>query len=267
MVGVKAQHIFHWRVTIVIFLIFALISAYIYRNLFYVITWPFLLIGLIGSVRLFIWGADEHYDTSFRDTEYMQKGDILLIGQKDVKVEWPMQMSNVLSHPIKDRFWTRCAIYMGDGKILEALPEGIVEKALSEYFLNGNLVRVFRHRMINNEKIMRMVLGFGIRKQPVPIGYDWPGMAYYAIATITPVGMNLLFDNPFLDRLCRIEMAYSGAELVVDAFKDAGYPLTSYDGWRVKPADFIGNPLLEEIKPMRAESIALGLGDDMPFSL
>ena len=63
-----------------------------------------------------------------------------------------------------------------------------------------------------------------------------------------PISFNFLFTNSLIDKICHMDRAYFCSELIVDAFDEIGYPISPYDGWRVKPTDFISNPFLEPVK-------------------
>ena len=73
------------------------------------------------------------------------------------------------------------------------------------------------------------------------------GAIFYVASILIPVGLNFIFDNPAIDKLFHVENTYFCSELVVDAFSEAGHPISAFDGWRVKPTDFINNPVFREV--------------------
>ena len=200
---------------------------------------------VLGVVRLFVWGWTQRYERSLKDATSLKKGDVILTGKQSVFYSWQIQVSNVLTRKLKHRFWTHAAIYQGNGKVWEAQPEGIIEKEIDHYFKSGYLVRAFRHKYITDKQILEKVLQFCAEKK----GYQFGtlGTIFYTLSTFVPISFNWLFDNPLIDRLLNLDNAYYCSELIVDAFKEVGYPVSSYDGWRVKPADFIGNPLFVDV--------------------
>ncbi|GEM_PF-4468779 len=212
-----------------------------------------ILLFLLGVARL-LYGWRVRYsgplDSRFRgnDTGWqniLRKGDIILTGKQSIFHSFCIQLANVLTRKIKHRFWTHAVIYQGEGKVWEARSTGVKERDLSEYIRAGYYVRAFRHRYISKDEILDKVIRFCASKKG--IGYDLRGAVFYGVSVFVPVGFDFLFDNPAVDKLFQVENTYFCSELIVDAFCDAGYPISPFDGWRVKPADFIGNPLLNEV--------------------
>lgn len=164
-----------------------------------------------------------------------------------MRYSWYIQISNVLTRKLKHRFWTHAALYQGNGKVWEAQPEGIQEKDVAQYIKDGFLIRAFRHKYIQDEIVLDKLVAFCADKK----GYSYGklGATFYAFSTFIPISFNWLFDAKWLDRLLNLDNAYFCSELVVDAFKEANYPISPYDGWRVKPTDFISNPLLDPVCP------------------
>ena len=198
-----------------------------------------------GVIRLFVFGIFKRYENPLRDASILKKGDVLLVGKQSVKHSWYIQVSNVLTRKLKHRFWTHAALYQGNGKVWEARPEGILEKEVSVYLSGDYIVRAFRHRYADNPDVMDRVVAFCASKKDS--GYGTLGTIFYTISTFMPISFNWLFDNAFIDRLLHLDNAYYCSELIVDAFDEVNYPVSPYDGWRVKPADFISNPLLNDV--------------------
>ncbi len=203
-----------------------------------------ILLFLLGVARL-LYGWRERFPNSIQDPGLLRKGDIILTGKQSVFHSFYIQLANVLTRKIKHRFWTHAVIYQGEGKIWEARSTGIKERDLSEYIRAGYYVRAFRHRYISKDEIVDKVIRFCASKKGT--GYDLRGAIFYGVSVFVPVGFDFLFDNPAIDKLFQVENTYFCSELIVDAFADAGYPISAFDGWRVKPADFIGNPVLSEV--------------------
>ena len=212
---------------------------------------PLFIIGgvltLVGAFRLFALGPSVRYPQTLKDKMSLEPGDIVLFGKQSVFHSFAIQLSNVLTRSIKHRFWAHAAIYKGDGKLIEAQPEGIIERNIDDYFSHGYYVRAFRHRYIRNEEILERVIQQCQEKHGKP--YGWLGLGFFTLASFMPISLNFLFDNWIVDKLCRFDDKYFCSELIVDAFDEAGYPISPFDGWRVKPTDFINNPLLEPVTP------------------
>lgn len=208
--------------------------------------WVTLLALAIGVVRLFLIGIFKKYQSTITDISTLEKGDIILTGKQSTKCSFPIQLSNVLTRKIKHRFWTHAAIYKGEGMLWEAQPKGIIERSIKDYLDGGYIIKVFRHKYIKDEKILEQALDYCARQEGRPYGFF--GLGFFVLSSFMPISFNCLFENTFVDKFCKMDNAYFCSELIVEAFEDIDYPISPYDGWRVKPSDFISNPLLEEVK-------------------
>jgi uncharacterized protein YycO len=207
--------------------------------------WLLSLALIVGLFRVFVLGARKRYPNPLTDISVLKKGDIVLTGKQEVTHSAAIQLSNVLTRKIKHRFWTHAAIYRGDGMLWEAQPRGIIERDINDYFEAGHIMRAFRHKYIKDEKILDKALDYCARQEGRPYGFL--GLGFFVVSSFMPISFNFLFTNPVVDKWCKMEKAYFCSELIVEAFEDIGYPVSPYDGWRVKPSDFISNPLLEEV--------------------
>ena len=205
-----------------------------------------LLFFVIGVARLF-WAKNYTYHSSITDPTVLRKGDILLTGKQSIQDSWYIQMGNVLTRKLKHRFWTHAAFYAGEGKLWEAQPEGVREADIDFYLKNGYYIRAFRHRYIQEAAILDRLVAWCASKQRD--GYDFRGVIFYACSTLIPLGFNFIFDTTWLARLANVQDKYFCSELIVEAFEENGYPVSPFDAWRVKPLDFISNPVLIEVNP------------------
>ena len=209
--------------------------------------WLLCIALLSGVIRLFLFGSREQYTHPIRDVSILKKGDIILTGKQSVFSSLPIQLSNVLTRKIKHRFWTHAAIYRGDGLLWEAQPKGVLSRKISDYLDKGSIVRAFRHKYIKDEGVIDKALDFCSKQEGRPYGFF--GLSFFIVSSFMPISFNFLFTNTFIDKICHMDRAYFCSELIVDAFDEIGYPISPYDGWRVKPTDFISNPFLEPVEP------------------
>ena len=205
-----------------------------------------IMLLVVGWVRL-LCAKSYQYEQPLRDIAYLKKGDIILTGRQSILDSWFIQLANVLTRKLKHRFWTHAAIYQGNGRLWEAqpAPRGIIERDLEDYIKGGFYIRAFRHRYIKDETMIDQVIQWCAAQKGD--GYDLRGTIFYGLSVLTPVGFNFIFDNAAIAKLCHVENNYFCSELIVEAFEQTGYPISPFDGWRVKPTDFISNPLLEEV--------------------
>lgn len=217
--------------------------------------WPVVLMAAVGCYLLWVYAKSLKVPATLTSLDGLQKGDIILTGKTSTSHSWPIQLSNVLTGRVENRYWTHAALYRGDGKVWEAQPEGILERSLEDYWTNGYLVTALRHRYVAEESVFDKALEFCAKQQHA--SYGGLGLIFYTFSTFVPVGMHFLFNNPKVDELCRVDKAYFCSELVADAFTAAGAPLSGYDGWRIKPVDFLTNPLLVPVARVQEEEPVL----------
>jgi uncharacterized protein YycO len=209
------------------------------------IAWFIVLLSVIGLGRLLI-GIAYTSNESITDTSELKKGDILLVGKDRLFHSWYIQLANVLTKRLRYRFWTHAGLYAGEGKMWEATPQHIAEKVVQEYLDSGHVVLALRHKYVTDEATMDQVIAFFKAQQHQT--YDFRGTIFYALSLFLPMGLSFLLSSSLSDKLFHVEDAYFCSEIIHDAFKDAGRPLTTLDAWRTKPADFATNPQLVSLR-------------------
>ncbi|MCB9799994.1 MAG: hypothetical protein H6757_04470 [Candidatus Omnitrophica bacterium] len=231
---------------------------FLLKYLFYtcLILWPVTLVFTVGAIRLFIYGKKVGFTQSLVYESSLKKGDILLMGKQSVYHSWQIQMANVLTGPLEERFWTHTALYAGDGKLWEARPEGVHERRLADYFEEGYYVFAVRHRYIKEDGCFDRLMDFF--KDNQDCRYGWIGVLFYSLSILIPVGMDFVFKNKKVDEFCHLDHAYFCSEIIVDGFQSIGFRISAYDGWRVKPADFLHNPFFEPVSPVLQPKAAVG---------
>ncbi|MBI3996424.1 MAG: hypothetical protein HY352_02070 [Candidatus Omnitrophica bacterium] len=204
-----------------------------------------LVAAILGAIRL-LWCQKARYEGTL-DVRRLRKGDIILTGKQPVSHSYQIQLANILTRKPKHRFWTHAAIYQGDGLLWEAQakPNGVRQWRLDDYIQKGYYLRAFRHKYLKDEAVLDRLVAWCASQ--VGDGYDMRGVIFYALSIVTPVGLNFIFDNSAISKLCQVQDNFFCSELVVEAFNEVGHPISPFDAWRVKPTDFIGNPVLEEV--------------------
>lgn len=198
------------------------------------------------------------------DFDRLRIGDVILTGSESWSSSMPIQASNILSASEDERYWCHSTIYAGDGKIVEALPEGqgVIVSDLSTYFDGGKRLRVLRHRFLGETELTRVV-DFCREKAREGYPYDNWGVSFYALAALIPPMMSGWLEHPFAERFFNVEDSYFCSELIADAFLKCGHDVFGRRPWRVKPLDFAHTPLFEEIdanyrRHLATESMATG---------
>ena len=203
-----------------------------------------MLMVLMGCCILIV-HKKESYPETLTGISCLKPGDIILTGQRSIDSSWHIQLANVLTRNPRHRFWTHAAIYIGGGRLIEAQQQGIIERDISVYFQEGVYLRALRHKYLQDPGIVDELVRFCVNKKGA--NYDMWGAAFYALSIMIPMGFDFMFDDESIDEAFHLENAYFCSELVVDAFASVHYPVSACDGWRVKPLDFVGSPVLEDV--------------------
>jgi uncharacterized protein YycO len=197
------------------------------------------------------WRSDLNIDA-------LKVGDVILTGVNEWGVAAPIQASNILSSSEreKDRYWCHTAIYVGDGKIIEAITEphhdkgdvGVVESTMEDLFKKGNRIRVLRHRYLD-ETSLQEVVNYCKSKATGGCEYDYWGVSFYALTALMPPMLSGWLGSSFAERIFNVKDAYFCSELIAEAFQAKGHHIFDRVPWRVKPLDFVFSPLFREIPP------------------
>jgi len=214
------------------------------------IVWPTLVLLLIlivaAFLRLLI--STEKLEQKAVDVSKLKKGDVLLFGSNANLSSFPIKIANIITGKISSKYWTHAAIHLGDGNLMEATAEGVHDGDIDHYFKGGRLLKVYRHKYITDSKFFDKLVEFSGKTRDEKYAYDFKGLAFYVLAISLPRTWDwLILDNALVDRLLRLDEAYFCSEFVADAYKACGAPVSSFDSWRIKPADFITNPMFEEV--------------------
>lgn len=183
------------------------------------------------------------------DLESLQIGDVILTGKESWSNSIPIQTSNLLSNGEKYRYWTHAAIYAGNGKVIEAQSDGrgVTETDLTEYFFKGGYkLMVLRHQFLFPHELEEVVR-YCQEKQELKCAYDMWGVSFYALASLIPPMLSGWLEGDFAEKFFNVHDSYFCSELVAEAFLAQGWDLFHRKSWRVKPLDFVFNPMFKEV--------------------
>ncbi|WP_169307264.1 papain-like cysteine protease family protein [Chitiniphilus eburneus] len=128
-------------------------------------------------------------------------------------------------------------LYVGGGKVIEAVGEGVRETTLATA-INGALLAVaYRDPRVDSGKAAAMV---AYARGRVGNPYNYAGVAFTGYRILNPGGAALI---DALARVLGLEVGQAGAaycsELVYDAFQDAGIPLPGARPTDSRPSDIV----------------------------
>lgn len=129
-------------------------------------------------------------------------------------------------------------LYAGQGKVVEAIGEGVVERRLSQAVDDASLAVAYRRPNLNHEQAQRIV---AFARQQVGKAYDTRGLAghgLYTIARGTWVRAGILSDDDArLNTEIQDDDAFFCSELVMAAYAQGGDPLVRQPAHTASPDD------------------------------
>lgn len=218
--------------------------------LFWHMVWPSLIFLLALVLGAFFWllFSPQKYEQKPVDIASLHIGDVVLFGSNKNITAFPIKIANVLTSGIGYKYWTHATVYVGGGKLVEATSEGVNENTVQHYLDAGRIAVVCRHRFITDPGFMLKVSDFCYKTAEDKYKYSWAGLVFYALSITMPRNWDwFIFDNKLIDKWLDLDHAYFCSEFVADAFKQTGAPVSEFDSWRVKPADFLTSPLFRQV--------------------
>ncbi len=183
-------------------------------------------------------------------------GDVIVVNQIGFKLSTSLfiKLANFLKNGYKDRGWTHSAVYIGEGKIMEALaaPIGVVENNLRDTYLQGtHNFLILRHKNATEDRL-RKVAEFCISEKGKK--YDSRGIGYFLILNIIPTQLHFLLKIHSWGEKFNDKGKFFCSELVSRGFQEAGLYCFEEESYKIMPADF-NNPLLFDVVHMQKKFI------------
>lgn len=208
---------------------------------------PVVLTAIIGSIFLMFSRTKLSPETI--KIENLKPGDIILTGSNGL-ASLPIKIANIITNGLRSKYWTHVAFHVGDGALIEAQPSGVRDISIVSYIEKGSLIKVFRHKYLNPinnpdvfENLVQSCKDISYYKNE----YGFLALIYYALSIGMPDVLYWVFNDSFYEKLFCIEDKYFCSELAAEAYRKAGYPISQFEDWRVKPSDFLKNPMFVEI--------------------
>lgn len=179
----------------------------------------------------------------------LKVGDVILTGKDSWQHSMKIQASNLLSNGEQNRHWSHATIYTGNGKIIEAQSngKGVIETDLEEHYFHGDFqLRVLRHDYLTEQELQKVV-GYCREKVDQECAYDTWGVTFYTVCALVPPMLSGWLEEEIAGKIFNVDHAYFCSELIAEAFEKRGYKLFARAAWRVKPLDFLFNPIFTEV--------------------
>lgn len=183
------------------------------------------------------------------DIDKLKIGDVILTGKESWRHSMKIQASNLLSNGEQNRFWSHATIYSGNGNIIEAQSngKGVIETSLQDHYFQGDFqLRVLRHNYLSEPELSKVV-GYCREKVDEECEYDTWGVTFYTLCALVPPMLSGWLEEEIAGKIFNVDHAYFCSELIAEAFEKQGYKLFARAAWRVKPLDFLFNPLFTEV--------------------
>lgn len=177
-------------------------------------------------------------------------GDVVLTCGKGVHLSSLLiKLGSFFKKGYKERKWTHAAMYIGEGKVAEALPDGIVVRDLKEAYLNGNYELLFlRHKNAPQDKLKKAA-EFCARAHKKK--YDFRALIYFLLYNLTPPQIHFIWENDFIGELFNVNDSYFCSELVSNGFLDAEIYCFERDPYKIMPVEFNNELLFEKVDEVK----------------
>lgn len=175
----------------------------------------------------------------------LRPGDIVLTGTNSM-ASFQIKMANILTNGMDSKYWTHVAVHVGGGNLIEAQTHGVQFNTIGHYQQTGALIRVFRHKYLRDEAFFAKVVAYCRAMEAQKCKYGWGAVLFYTLSIAMPDICDWVFDNRYVDTLLNLDNSFFCSELAATAYQEAGARISQFDNWRIKPSDFIWNPLFEE---------------------
>ncbi len=144
---------------------------------------------------------------------------------------------------------SHAAIYIGDNQVAEAVGSGVQIVTLEQVLENSSKVIVFRYPGLTTEQALAIR---SFSQQKVGVRYNYNGVALMAPFMLTRKVCDLnpfssSFRNGCLNTLAKLQLGsdedakgtFFCSQFVLEAYKQAGYPITDSAPVWVSPADLL----------------------------
>jgi V8-like Glu-specific endopeptidase/cell wall-associated NlpC family hydrolase len=150
-------------------------------------------------------------------------------------------------------------LYVGDGKVIEAIGSGVREVTLAQAIDDAILAVAYRHPQLDASRAATVVAH---ARTHVNNPYNYAGVAYQGYRILNPLPAAVI---DVIGRRLGVEPGQAGAvycsELVLEAFQRAGVPLTSGTPSQSTPDQVvqIARSNLSYVGHLKAEDVPLGI--------
>jgi hypothetical protein len=181
--------------------------------------------------------------------EALKAGDVLLTSERGIVPAGVfIKLANFFSRGMACKDWTHAALYIGNGKVVEAVTDKGVRVAdlASTYPAERFEILVLRQPRVDAESLARAVR-FSREQVDAGYKYNWWGLAYFLFYNFIPAQVHFILDNEIIDAMFGITDAYFCSELVSDAFKHAGIYCFEREPFKIMPMDFANELLFKRV--------------------
>lgn len=160
-------------------------------------------------------------------TADLQPGDIILTSRssKGSPVSGVIKLGTLSAY-------SHAMLYVGNGKVVEAIGDGIVERGLSEALVGCDRATAFRHSQVTDAQVQRIVT-FARSKKGGTFSFVGvlSGSGLVAFGPYATLTLPLIAARSMANRAVEAvgaKRSYFCAELVTDAYRAADLPLGIY---------------------------------------
>jgi len=180
----------------------------------------------------------------------LKPGDVILVNPTGFDFgSLPIRLANFYKRGFKDRLWMHAALYLGNGEVVEAFPDGIKRRKLEDAYIKKGNFRVLALRRLGLaqpqiEKWCRFV------ESEISAKYDMRAIIYFALYVLVPPQFqSWILDTKAAEKAFNVEGSYTCSELVASGLKECGVGAYCFENKpsRVMPVDFYNELNFEKV--------------------
>lgn len=178
--------------------------------------------------------------------ESLLPGDVILTAHNEFeRNSLCIKIANFFYRGLKDKDWTHSALYIGEGQIVEACPDGVKTSDLKQKYIDNNYqVLVLRHKNASKQALKATV---DFCKTQSGDKYDWLGLTYFLLYNFMPVQLHFLLEDDLIWSWFRVSNSYFCSELVSTGFEEANIYCFEEKPYKIMPVDFYNELLFQEV--------------------
>ena len=113
-----------------------------------------------------------------------------------------IKLANFFNRGLSFKDWTHAALYIGNGQVVEACPDGVKITDLQKTYINNDYeLIVLRHK---NASAAQLKVAVDFCKLETGDKYDWLGLTYFLLYNFIPLQFHFLLEDDFIGSMFHV---------------------------------------------------------------